>query len=125
MASISSGEATMPSVSEKPSAKSSKSAGDAIITAWVVPAKENATGVSSGTMRFPAAMPLGRRASREIWLRGGRMRMERLLRRFQMPGNAPAFARLPIVFGLPFRRSVRRADLHRSHLVFRAVGRPV
>ena len=36
--SISSGEAMMPSVSEKPSAKSSKSAGEAIITACVVPA---------------------------------------------------------------------------------------
>ena len=63
----------MPSVSEKPSAKSSKSAGEAIITAWVVPAKENATGVSSGTMRLPAAVPAARRASRVAWVRGGRI----------------------------------------------------
>ena len=52
----------MPSVSEKPSAKSSKSAGEAIITACVVPAKENATGVSSGTMRL-ADDPAARRAA--------------------------------------------------------------
>lgn len=38
IASISAGSAMMPSVSEKPSAKSSKSAGLAIITACVVPA---------------------------------------------------------------------------------------
>lgn len=38
IAAISSGEETMPSVSEKPSAKSSRSAGEAIITACVVPA---------------------------------------------------------------------------------------
>ena len=38
IASISSGVSMMPSVSEKPSAKSSKSAGEAIITACVVPA---------------------------------------------------------------------------------------
>jgi hypothetical protein len=43
----------MPSFSEKPTAKSSRSEGVAIITACVTPLKESATGVSSASMRRP------------------------------------------------------------------------
>ena len=83
----------MPSVSEKPSAKSSKSAGHAIITACVVPAKENATGVSSGTMRFPATVPLGGGRGGKCRLSAGR-RIKRSTPPLRAARDAPALLRL-------------------------------
>ena len=65
ISSMSPGLEMMPSVSAKPTAKSSRSPGLAIITAWVVPLKEKATGTSSGTMRRPHATAPSRRAMRE------------------------------------------------------------
>jgi hypothetical protein len=57
---ISATELMTPSLRLKPIAKSSKSCGVAIITAWVPPLYVNAMAVSSGTERIPALRPLFR-----------------------------------------------------------------
>jgi hypothetical protein len=51
-------ERTMASDRAKPTAKSSRSEGVAIITACVVPPKDSATGTSSGKARIRAWQPL-------------------------------------------------------------------
>ena len=79
--------------------------------------------VSSGT-RARAVADAGRRARRlRATLRTGVV--HRLLRGLGRDGDAARLPRLLVIVLLPVGRPVRRRDLHRRHLVFRAVGRPV
>src|SRR5690606_4535404 len=109
----------IPSVRAKPRAKSSRSEGVAIITAWVEPLKDSATAHSSGSTLSPAT-GAGPKARRGV----ARAPFMPLSTSFRPPD--PARLRgLGVVFLLPFGRAVGVGDLHRRHLVFRAGGRPV
>ena len=108
-----------PSVSAKPWAKSSRSAGVAIITACVVPLKTSATGTSSGSARVTARAPSRPTA------RPGRLRHRRAPAHSAAGRIAARLRGLRGVVLLPVGRPVRRRHLHRRHLVFRAVRRPV
>src|SRR6185312_15262380 len=134
--SISSGETTIRSVMAKPTAKSSRSAGLAIITAWVVPLKEKAIGTSSGTNRRPEVTVPLRRTICETEERTGRVTAdfppypdredkERPSLRCLDIDPAARAARQVLILDLPLAWSVRRRNLHRRHLEFRTTCRPV
>jgi hypothetical protein len=80
---ISAGASIKPSVSAKPTAKSSKSAGVAIITAWAVPLNVKAIADSSGTERTEADTSPLRHERQATLCEGG-------------AGHALAFCRQPV-----------------------------
>ena len=144
---------TMPSVSEKPAAKSSRSAGVPIMTANGWPPKAISTGVSTATRADKG--PTGRRRSGRRGRGGDRAALAsvrevaprlrgrppaagdhpshggsepRLRQRHHSAAVAPHAAQregLLAVALLPVGKMVGAPHLHRRHLVFRAVGRPV
>ncbi len=71
------------------------------------------------------AVPAARRARRVAWVRGGRIRTASTPPPRARPSMRRLLPRLLIIFALPPGRAVGRRDLHRRHLVFGAVGRPV
>ena len=141
------GSSTMPSLSEKPSAKSSRSCGVASITACEMPLYCSATGTSSATQspawrrlplrqasvctgKAPARSPYWAMRTAWSWVSMASVSITSP-RHQRVRACAAPLQQLELlavelaVVALPLRGLRHRHHLHRRHLVLGAVGRPV